>query len=154
MLSTDECSSIHAAAQTLIDMGAYSKENPCAVVKLLKKPSQIIMKATKSKAIKRCDFDLPNSRIRPTNSLKASDGFPSKKLKLSKDACISHSEVARQGKPYQSEIRSPPRKLFRDSNANTDSYGTNLVKKPSVLKTPRSLDRSSSSKPKFWKPSQ
>lgn len=111
---------------------------------MLKKPSQITMKATKPKAIKRCDFvDVPNSKIRPTNSLKASDGFPSKKLRLSKDAC-SHTEVPRQGKSHLPEIRSPLRKVFI----------TNLVKKSSVLKTPRSIDRSSGSKPKFWKPSQ
>ncbi|XP_057810457.1 uncharacterized protein LOC131024914 [Salvia miltiorrhiza] len=161
-VAADECSSIHAAAQTLVDMGAYSKENPCAVVKLLKKPSQVTMKASKSTAIKRCDFiDVPNSKVRPANSVKASDGFPSKKLRLSKDvtnASISHTELARQGKLHQSAavlpVRSPPRKLFRDSNTSTDSYDINLVKKSSVLKTPRGVDRPSSTKPKFWKPPQ
>lgn len=135
-------------------MGAYSKENPCAVVKLLKRPSsQVTMKASKTKLIKRCDFvDAPNSKVRPTNSLKASDGFPLKKLRL------SHTEVGRQGKLHQSAavlpVRSPPRKLFRDSNTTTDSYGISVVKKSSILKTPRVVDRDrlSSTKPKFWKP--
>ncbi|XP_047980053.1 uncharacterized protein LOC125221822 isoform X4 [Salvia hispanica] len=160
-VAADECSSIQVAAQTLIDMGAYSKENPCAVVKLLKRPSQVTMKASKTKLIKRCDFvDAPNSKVRPTNSLKASDGFPLKKLRLSKDAlnaCISHTEVGRQGKLHQSAaalpVRSPPRKLFRDSNTTTDSYGISVVKKSSILKTQRVVDRPSSTKPKFWKPS-
>lgn len=160
-VAADECPSIHAAAQTLLDMAAYSKENPCAVVKLLKKPSQMTMKASKSKAIKRCDLlDVPNSKIRPANAIKDGDGFSSKKLRLSKDvpnACISHTELARQGKSHQSAalpVRSPPRKLFRDTNASTDIYGINLVKKSCVLKTPRCVDRPTSSKPKFWKPSQ
>ncbi|XP_042007059.1 uncharacterized protein LOC121755755 isoform X1 [Salvia splendens] len=150
-VAADECSSIYVAAQTLIDMGAYSKENPCAVVKLLKRPSQVTMKASKTKLIKRCDF--VDAKVRPTNSLKASDGFPLKKLRLSKDACISHTEVGRQGKLHQS-VSSPPRKLFRDSNTTTDSYAISVVKKSSILKTPRAVDRpSSTSKPKFWKPS-
>ncbi|KAH6777533.1 hypothetical protein C2S52_007004 [Perilla frutescens var. hirtella] len=161
-VAADECPSINAAAQTLLDMAAYSKENPCAVVKLLKKPSQMTMKASKSKAIKRCDlFDVPNSTIKSANALKVSDGYSSKKLRLSKDvpnAGISHTELTRQGKSYQSAalpFRSPPSKLFRDSNASTDSYGINLVKKTCVLKSPRCIDRpTSSSKPKFWKPSQ
>ncbi|KAL1556864.1 hypothetical protein AAHA92_12428 [Salvia divinorum] len=160
-VAADECSSIYVAAQTLIDMGAYSKENPCAVVKLLKRPSQVTMKASKTKLIKRCDFvDTPNSKVRPTNSLKDSDAFPLKKLRLSKDAlntCISHTEAGRQAKLHQSAavlpVRSPPRKLFKDSNTTTDSYGISIVKKSSILKTPRGVDRPSSTKPKFWKPS-
>ncbi|KAG8382191.1 hypothetical protein BUALT_Bualt05G0051100 [Buddleja alternifolia] len=44
-----EHSPTHAAAQTLLDMAAHSsKENPCAAIKLLKKPSQIAMKASAS----------------------------------------------------------------------------------------------------------
>lgn len=159
-MAPEECSSSHAAAQTLLDMAAYSKENPCAVVKLVKKPSQVTMKASKSKAIKRCDLlDVPNSKGRPTNALRVSDGFSSKKLRLSKDvsnACISHNELVRQGKLHQSAVlavRSPPGKLFRDSNASTDSYGINLVQKSCVMKAPRGVDRPSSTRPKFWKPS-
>ncbi|KAI3453761.1 hypothetical protein Pfo_010424 [Paulownia fortunei] len=147
------------AAQTLLDMAAYSKENPCAMVKLLKKP----MKASKLKAIERSEklFDVPKSRMRPTNPLKVGDdGFSSKKLRLSTDvtnAYIGHTEPVRKGTLHRSALlsaKSPPRKLLRDSNASTDSYGINIVKKSCVIKSPWGADRPSSSKQKFWKSSQ
>ncbi|GFP92617.1 hypothetical protein PHJA_001405900 [Phtheirospermum japonicum] len=150
---TDEYSTTYAAAQTLLDIASYSStKNPSETVKWLKKPSQTAMKASKSKATERSEisFQAPkSSTIRPHNPSKAArdDGFSSKKLKLSTDVPNTYiTEPVRKG-------TSPPRKLFRDPNANTDSYGTNLVKKPSMVKTPRSTDRpgSSSSKPKFWK---
>ncbi|KAL8498530.1 hypothetical protein ACS0TY_021746 [Phlomoides rotata] len=152
----DECSSTHAAAQTLLQMAAFSKENPC--VKVSKKPSQITMTAGKSKAIKRSNFfDPPNSSIRPPSSSRVGDySFSSKKIRLSSDV-ISHTDTMRKGKSQQSPLlcfKSPPRKLSRDSNANTEENGTNLVKKQYVMKTPRSIDRPGGTKRKLWKPSQ
>lgn len=152
----DECSSTHIAAQTLLQMAAFSKENPCAVAKVSKKPFQVTTTTSKSKAIKRSNFfDPPNSSIRPPSSSRVGDyGFSSKKLKLSSD----HTDTMRKGKSQQSPLlcfKSPPRKLSRDSNANTEENGTNLVKKQYVMKTPRSMDRPpGGSKPKLWKPSQ
>ncbi|KAL3619226.1 hypothetical protein CASFOL_036796 [Castilleja foliolosa] len=151
----DEYSTTQAAAQTLLDIASYSMKNPYGTDKLLQKPSQTAMKASKLKETERSEisFHVPkSSTIRPHNPSKATrdDGFSSKKIKLSRDVpstYISHptTELVRKGS-------SPPRKLFRDPNANTDSYGTNPVKKPSLVKTPRSTDRpGSSSKPKFWK---
>ncbi|KAL0297582.1 UNVERIFIED_CONTAM: hypothetical protein Sradi_6810300 [Sesamum radiatum] len=157
---TDEYSQTCAAAKTLLDMAAHSlKQNPCPTVKLLKKPSQMAMKASKLKSVERSDklFDEPKSTMRPTNPLKVgNDGFPSKKLRFSTDVkqtYIVHAEPVKKG-PLHWPVKSPPRKLFRDSNAGTNNYGINLVKKSCMMKPPRGTDRPSSSQQKFRKPSQ
>ncbi|KAK6117042.1 hypothetical protein DH2020_049218 [Rehmannia glutinosa] len=156
----DEYSTTHTAAQTLLDMAAYSKKNPCATVKLLKKPSQMAMKASKLKSIEK-KFEAPKSTIRPNIPLKVrDDGFSSKKPRLSTDVTnafnFNHTDRKATVEPSSLfSFKSPPRKkLFRDSNANTGSYGINLVKKSCVIETPRGADRPSSSKQKFWKSSQ
>ncbi|KAK4422565.1 hypothetical protein Salat_1839000 [Sesamum alatum] len=156
----DDYSQTCAAAKTLLDMAAHSlKENPCPTVKLLKKPSQMAMKASKLKSVERSDklFDAPKSIMRPTNPLKVgNDGFPSKKLKLSTDvkqSYIVHAEPVTKG-PLHWSAKSPPRKLFRDSNAGTNNYGLNLVKKSCMMKPPRGTDKPSSSQQKFRKLSQ
>ncbi|KAL0327748.1 UNVERIFIED_CONTAM: hypothetical protein Sangu_1852800 [Sesamum angustifolium] len=158
--ASDEYSQTCAAAKTLLDMAAHSlKQNPCPTVKLLKKPSQIAMKASKLKSVERSDklFDEPKSTMRPTNPLKVgNDGFPSKKLRFSTDVkqtYIVHAEPVKKG-PLHWPVKSPPRKLFRDSNAGTNNYGINLVKKSCMMKPPRGTDRPSSSQQKFRKPSQ
>ncbi|KAK6129986.1 hypothetical protein DH2020_036268 [Rehmannia glutinosa] len=155
----DEYSTTHTAAQTLLDMAAYSKKNPCATVKLLKKPSQMAMKASKLKSIDK-KFEAPKS-TRPNIPLKVrDDGFSSKKPRLSTDVTnafnFNHTDRKATVEPSSLfSFKSPPRKkLFRDSNANTGSYGINLVKKSCVIETPRGTDRPSSSKQKFWKSSQ
>ncbi|KAL6547784.1 hypothetical protein OROHE_009489 [Orobanche hederae] len=162
----DECSTTHAAAQTLLDMGdEYSKKNPCAAVKLVKMPSQMAIKTSQSKATDLSEFSFqePKSTLRSKNPLKVHDDeSSSKKPKLSTDVIstyISHTEPAtmRKGTLDQCSllsVKSPPRKLYRDPNANSESYGVNLVKKPCVIKTPRDADRPSSSKPRFWKSSR
>ncbi|KAL2235158.1 UNVERIFIED_CONTAM: hypothetical protein Sindi_1248000, partial [Sesamum indicum] len=149
-----------AAAKTLLDMAAQSlKQNPCPTVKLLKKPCQMAMKASKLKSVERSDklFDEPKSTVRSTIPLKVgNDGSPSKKLRLSTDVkqtYIVHAEPVKKG-PLHWPVKSPPRKLFRDSNAGTNNYGINLVKKSCMMKPPRGTDRPSSSQQKFRKPSQ
>lgn len=169
-MTPDEYSTTHAAAQTLLDMAAFSKVNPRGAVKLLKKPSSMAMKASKLKAIEQSDkkmFEAPKSVKRPTtNPLKrGNDGFPHKKLRLSSsDVTNAYSvgqtenvkkERLQHHRSAPVSVKSPPRKLFRDPNANTDIYGANHVKKSCVMKTPsRRDDPSSNSKHKFWKPSQ
>ncbi|GER26850.1 phragmoplast orienting kinesin 2 [Striga asiatica] len=150
---TDEYST-DDAAQTLLDMADYSKKNPFAAVNLLRKPSQMAMKASKSKSTEKPEnsFQSLKPTIRPHNPLKAHfDGFSSKKPKLSTDLTnrpyITHAESSRLV-----SVKSPPGKLLRDMIANTDSCGTNLAKKSHMLKTPRGADRQSGgSKPKLWK---
>ncbi|KAL0447871.1 UNVERIFIED_CONTAM: hypothetical protein Slati_1915000 [Sesamum latifolium] len=158
--TSNDYSQTCAAAKTLLDMAAHSlKQNPCPTIKLLKKPCQMAMKASKLKSVERSDklFDEPKSTMRPTNPLKVgNDGFPSKKLKLSTDVkqtYIVHAEPVRK-EPLHWSVKSPPRKLFRDSNAGTNNYGINLVKKSCMMKPPRGADRPSSSQQKFRKPSQ
>ncbi|KAL8053923.1 hypothetical protein ABFS82_05G106800 [Erythranthe guttata] len=151
----DEHSIARAAAQTLLDIAAFAKGNPCASVKSLKRHPQTAIKACKSKAIEQSDKLLdqaPKSTKRPTNPLKG-EGFSSKKLKLSTDVTtttngyyISHTEPVKR-----ETFKPPPRKVYRDSNANTDIYGANIVKKPFAMKTQRREDKPASSKPKIWK---
>ncbi|KAL6544126.1 hypothetical protein OROGR_010623 [Orobanche gracilis] len=162
----DECSTTHAAAQTLLDMGAeYSKKNPCAAVRLLKMPSHMAIKASQSKPTDLSEFSFqePKSTLRSKNPLKVHDDeFSSKKPKFSTDVIstyTNHTEPVTMRKVTLDQcsllsVKSPPRKLYRDPNANTESYGVNLVKKPCVIKTPRDADRPGSSKPKFWKSSR
>ncbi|PIN01559.1 hypothetical protein CDL12_25934 [Handroanthus impetiginosus] len=159
----DEHSPSHVAAQTLLDMAASLMENPSATVKLLKKPPQAAIKTSKLKAIERPDklFDASKSTTRPINPSKVGDdGFPSKKLRVSADVTntyVNHTEPVRKRMLHWStpvSVKTPPKKLFRDSSTSTDNYGMNIVKKPFIMKPPRGTDKSSSNQLKFSRSSQ
>ncbi|KAI3468679.1 hypothetical protein Pfo_025342 [Paulownia fortunei] len=157
----DEQSPTYAAAKTLCDMATYSsKENLYATVKWLKKPSQTAMRAWNLKASEKSSklFDAPKSTMRSHNPvIVGDDGFPSKKLRLSTDvttACIGHTDYVKRGTLHRSapqSVASPPRKLFRETDAGKDSLGIKFVNKSYMMKPPRSADRPSGSQQKLRK---
>ncbi|XP_073123119.1 uncharacterized protein [Henckelia pumila] len=149
--AADEHSPMYAAAQALCELAAHSsKKNPHSTVKLLGKPSQIAMKACKSKAMERSDkfSDPPKSKSGTTNLINLGDeGFPSKKLKLTTDVRNTYNSRTDSLKKHAlnwstpEPVRSPPMKLFRESKPEIDRYNINLVKKPYMMKPPRAAER-------------
>ncbi|XP_073307679.1 uncharacterized protein [Primulina huaijiensis] len=149
--AADEHSPIYAAAQALCELATNSSnKNPHSTVKLLGKPSQIAMKACKSKAMERSDkFSHPPKSINgTTNLIKLGDeGFPSKKLKLTTDVRNTYNSRTdspkKQALKWSSPelVRSPPMKQFRESKPEIDRYNINLVKKPYMMKPPCAADR-------------
>ncbi|XP_075476158.1 uncharacterized protein LOC142517674 isoform X2 [Primulina tabacum] len=149
--AADEHSPIYAAAQALCELATNSSnKNPHSTVKLLGKPSQIAMKACKSKAMERSDkFSHPPKSINgTTNLIKLGDeGFPSKKLKLTTDVRNTYNSrtdsLKKQALNWSTPdpVRSPPMKQFRESKPEIDRYNINLVKKPYMMKPPRAAER-------------
>ncbi|XP_051129615.1 uncharacterized protein LOC127250383 [Andrographis paniculata] len=142
---TDDYSQVCSAARTLLDLSSHSNGlNPCSTTKSLKRPAWMAMKA-KSKVIERPKpfFNPPKPTIRSTIPIKApEDGFPSKKPRPSSDIPDRYTEPSRKGTTLHWPIKSPPGKLFRDSNkSGTDAYPPNLVKKSISMKPPRFAER-------------
>ncbi|XP_073028099.1 uncharacterized protein [Primulina eburnea] len=159
--AADEHSPIYAAAQALCELATNSSnKNPHSTVKLLGKPSQIAMKACKSKAMERSDkFSHPPKSISgTTNLIKLGDeGFPSKKLKLTTDVRNTYNSRTESLKKQAlnwsipEHVRSPPIKQFRESKPEIDRYNINLVKKPYMMKPPRAAERPGMSQQKLRK---
>ncbi|XP_073312637.1 uncharacterized protein [Primulina huaijiensis] len=159
--AADEHSRMYAAAQALCELAIHSsKKNYHSTVKLLGKPSQMSMKACKSKAVERSDkFSDPPKSINGTmNLIKLGDeGFPSKKLKLTTDERNTYNtrtdSLEKQALDWSTPepVRSPPMKLFRKSKPEIDRYNPHLVKKPYMMKPPRAAERPGIGQQKFRK---
>ncbi|XP_075487073.1 uncharacterized protein LOC142526508 isoform X2 [Primulina tabacum] len=159
--AADEHSRMYAAAQALCELTIHSsKKNYHSTVKLLGKPSQMSMKACKSKAVERSDkFSDPPKSINGTmNLIKLGDeGFPSKKLKLTTDERNTYNSrtdsLKKQALDWSTPepVRSPPMKLFRASKPQIDRYNHHLVKKPYMMKPPRAAERPGIGQQKFRK---
>lgn len=157
----DEHSPMYAAAQALCELAIHSsKKIPHSTVKLVGKPSQISMKACKSKAVERSDkFSDPQKSINGTMNLikHVDEGFPSKKLKLTTDVRNTYNSRTASLKQQTlnwstpESVRSPSIKLFRESKSEINRYNHHLVKKPYMMKPPRAAERPGISQQKLRK---
>lgn len=150
MSATDEHSpGILAAAETLCEIAAHPLKQNSNSMKLLKRPSQKVMKACKSKLNEKSQRLLAAPEISTCldNAIKIGEGkLPSKKLKLSMDAKneeVRHTNPSPKGSRNLSTssrtIRSPPSKLFRDPpppSAQSKICHSSSVKKSCMMPPP------------------